>query len=199
LDAPDETSDPGRRAEESGLVAHLEPIAEGARVALGETIRIDALELTPLGVTRGPVKLHRIRVDGRPEHRPGGADALHLRVRLRNASEGVVFAPLDEAFVREPDRRLPETFIEDGDGHRVYAYRLPVSSEWGILGQRFGALRPGEALETIVVSDTDAPPRLSGPLTWRLRLRTAPETTTVVGVSFEASSAVEGARSSSDG
>jgi hypothetical protein len=189
VDAPIETVGPARWQEESSLVAPPEPIAEGARMALGETLRMNALEVTPLEVTSGPVRLQRIRVDGRPEHRSGGVNALHLRVQLRNASDDVVFAPLDETFVREPDRRLPETFIQDSDGHRVYAYRLPISSEWSILGQDFGELRPGEAMETIIVSDTDAPPRLNGPLTWRIRLRTAPETTTVVGVSFEASAA----------
>ncbi|QDV36110.1 hypothetical protein [Tautonia plasticadhaerens] len=177
---------PGPLAGESGLVEPPESVAEGCRVGLGDTLRLDALELTPLGVSVGRVELQRTRVDGRAERRPGGDRAMHLRVRLRNASDSLVFAPIDASLVREPDRRLPETFVEDASGGRVYAYRLPVSSEWGILGQEFRDLRPGEVLETTIVSDTDAPSRLDGPLTWRLRVRIDPETTAVVGVSFEA-------------
>lgn len=189
---------PDLPADEEGPVEPPEPIVEGRRVGLGDTLRLGALELTPLGVSTGRVELQRTRVDGRPERRPGGDRAMHLRVRLRNASDSLVFAPIDESFVREPDRKLPETFVEDSSGGRVYAYRLPVSSEWGILGQEFRPLRPGESLETTIVSDTDALPRLAGPLTWRLRVRTAPETTAVVGVPFEERQVTPGRRSDRD-
>lgn len=143
----------------------------------------------PLKVSIGPVKLQRTRVDGRTERQDGGSGAFRLHLRLKNVSDDVIFAPLDEAFVRDPDRQLPETFIEGESGARVYAYRLPVSSEWEIEGQVFTELRPGEVVETIVLSDSDSIDRLDGPLTWRLRLRTAPETTAVIGVSFHHSEA----------
>jgi hypothetical protein len=176
----------GRREDVSAVVEPAEPIAEDRIVPLGEPVRIDALEIDPQRVSVGPVELKRTRVDGRTERRDGGSDALRLHLRLRNTSDTVIFAPLDEAFVREPDRRLPETFIQDASGTRIYAYRLPISSEWGIAGQTFQELRPGEEIETVVLSDTDFRHQLDGPLVWRLRLRTAPETTTVLGVSFDA-------------
>ena len=179
-------ADDGHQAGASAIVAPSEPIEEGRWVAIGATLRIDALELSPVAVSTGRVDLQRTRVDGSTERRRGGPDALRLRVRLRNASDDAIFAPLDEAFVREPDRRLPETFVEDEDGDRVYAYRLPVAGEWGIVGQDFPVLRPGETIETIVATEADAADRLGGALTWRLRLRTAPERTRVLGVSFDA-------------
>ncbi|RUL87315.1 hypothetical protein [Tautonia sociabilis] len=179
-------ADAGQRDGESIVVERPEPIGEGLRVALGESLEVGALELTPLDVSSGPVELSRTRVDGKPERRREPGEALRLRLRLRNTSDEVVFAPLDEAFVREPDRRLPETFIEDRSGTRLYAFRLPVASEWGIVGQEFRALRPGESLETIVVSDSTGCNHLKGPLTWRIRVRTAPEETAVVGVAFGA-------------
>lgn len=184
--AVSEGEDAGHRAGASCTVEPAEPIAESLRVALGDSLRVEALEITPLNISSGMVELHRSRVDGRTERRSGGTGTLQLRLRLRNVSEDVIFAPLDEAFIREPDRRLPETFVEDASGTRVYAYRLPVSSEWSIAGQEFSTLRPGEEIETIVVSDTDAESRLNGPLTWRLRLRTAPESTAALGVTFDA-------------
>ncbi|WP_152053418.1 hypothetical protein [Tautonia marina] len=188
LDAGQEPGiDAGRREEGSAVVEPAEPIAEDRIVPLGELLSVDALEIQPLRVSVGPVELKRTRVDGRTERRDGGSDALRLHLRLRNTSDDVIFAPLDEAFVREPDRRLPETFVEDASGTRIYAYRLPVSSEWEIAGQTFQELRPGEQIETVVLSDTDSPNRLDGRLLWRLRLRTAPETTAVLGVTFNAS------------
>lgn len=190
---PDAGAEAGRRDDVSAVVEPSEPIAEGRLIPLGDSARIDALEIHPERVTVGPVELKRTRVDGRTERRDGGSHALRLHLRLRNTSDSVIFAPLDEAFVREPDRRLPETFIQDGSGTRIYAYRLPVSSEWEIAGQSFHELRPGEQLETVVLSDTNSRNRLDGPLVWRLRLRTAPETTTVLGVTFDASE-VEPAR-----
>ena len=179
-------ADDGQQADASALVTPSEPIPEGHHVAIGETLRIDALELSPMAVTKGRVELRRTRVDGSTERRRGGSDALRLRIRLRNASDDAIFAPLDEAFVREPDRRLPETFVEDRDGDRVYAYRLPVAGEWGIVGQDFPILRPGETTETVVATVADAADQLDGALRWRLRLRTAPDQTQVVGVSFDA-------------
>lgn len=179
-------SDSGRRSDSSTTVEPLEPIGEDRLLTVGEPSRIDALEVVPIGVSSGSVELRRTRVDGRSETKDGGRDALRLHLRLRNTSDDAVFAPLDEAFVREPDRRLPETFIQDEAGARVYSYRLPVSSEWEIAGQEFIELRPGEVIETTIVSDTESSGRLDGPLTWRLRLRSAPGTTAVVGVPFHA-------------
>ena len=124
--------------------------------------------------------------DGSRSSRPGGDGALRAAAPAPERVGHAIFAPLDEAFVREPDRRLPDTFIESSQGERVYAYRLPVDSEWIIDGQRFVELRPGESIETPIVSDVDAIDRLDGPLTWRIKLRTAPETTAVVGVTFDA-------------
>lgn len=185
--APSSIADSGRRAGASSSVSPSEPIPEDRLLPIGESLRIDALEIVPLKVSIGPVKLRRTRVDGRTEWQDGGSGAFRLHLRLKNASDDVIFAPLDESFVRDPDRQLPETFIEGESGARVYGYRLPVSSEWEIDGQVFTDLRPGEVVETVVLSDSESIDLLEGPLTWRLRLRTAPETTAVVGVSFDRS------------
>lgn len=181
---PDPEDAEGRRGARSAVVEPSESIPADRLVELGASTTIDDLEIAPLDVEAGPVRLVRSRIDGSQSSRPGGDGALALRLRLRNESATAIFAPLDEAYVREPDRRLPDTFIESANGERIYAYRLPVDSEWEIDGQRFVELRPGESIETRIVSDVDAVDRLDGPLTWRIKLRTAPETTAVVGVTF---------------
>jgi hypothetical protein len=177
--------DPGHRADRTAKVEPAPALPDDRLTTLGAPLRVGRLEFTPLDVRKGKVTLVVARFDGRKENRDGGEGALHLRVRLRNISDDLIFAPLDEAFVRERDRELPDSFIEAADGERIYTYRLPVASEQAIPGQEFQELKPGEAMETVVVSDTDAVDRARGSLTWRLRLRTGDQETDVVGVRFQ--------------
>ena len=176
---------PGIRADHSRRVDRPEPLAPGRSTALGEPIRLGSLELTPLDIAARPVTLEYQRVDGRREVRRGGEDALWLRLRLRNVSEDLVFAPLDEAFLREPDQGLPVCFIELGDLERIYTYPLAVESEWAIEGQEFRDLKPGEVFEAEVVSRPDALDRLTGPATWRLRVRTGLDRLETIGIRFD--------------
>lgn len=177
-------ADPGSREQESTRVEPVEPIPPSLIAGLGETLRVGDLELTPTNVEVSSVELERSRVDGETERKPGGEGALKLAIRLRNVSTDAIFAPLDEGFQREPDRRLPDSFLEVEDGRRIYGYRLPVRSEWGIVGQEFSSLRPGEEMEAVVFSEPDADRDLRGELLWRLRLRTSPGQNAVVGVRF---------------
>jgi hypothetical protein len=59
-----------------------------------------------------------------------------------------------------------------------------VESEWTIAGQTFPELKPGESVETFIVSAPDAKARVSDAMTWRLKLRCGIEQTEVVGVRF---------------
>ncbi|HEX8202883.1 MAG TPA: hypothetical protein VF590_20575, partial [Isosphaeraceae bacterium] len=173
------------RAERSTRVEPAPGLPADRLTTLGVPLRVGALELTPLEVRKGAVTLVAERFGGRKQERdPAGASALFLRVRLRNVSDDLIFAPLDEAFVRDRDRGLPDSFIETEDGQRIYPYRLPVASERSILGQVFRELKPGEAMETAIVSDVDATARARGELSWRLRVRTGRRTTDVVGIRF---------------
>jgi dethiobiotin synthetase len=187
LNVPVDTRpDPGYRADRTARVEPAPPLPADHLTTLGKPLRVGALELIPLDVRKGKVTLVVQGFDGSKKTSDGGDDALHLRVRLRNVSDVLIFAPLDEAFVRDRDRELPDSFIEAEDGERIYPYRLPVASERAILGQTFRELKPGEAMETAIVSDTAAGDRAEGQLTWRLRLRTGDRTTDMLGVRFDA-------------
>ena len=110
---------------------------------------------------------------------------LILKVTLKNLSTDTIFAPLDEGYLREPDRGLPLSYIQDvNSSNRIYFYPLPVASEWNIFGQKFRDLKPGEQFDTFIVSDQDAASRLPQHSLWRLRIRTGPAAldTTVVGI-----------------
>jgi hypothetical protein len=97
----------------------------------------------------------------------------------------LIFAPLDEAFLREREAGVTDTYIELPDGQNIEMHPLAVTSEWGIVGQEFKELKPGETLDTLVVSQKDALKRASPEMTWRVRLRTGIEQTDFVGVRFK--------------
>ena len=180
-DVVGETLPPDTRAE-AGLrpgARRVAPIPESHRIGLGRTLIVDDLEVTPLTIGRGDVRLRR---DG-GEERDGGKGALILKLRLKNRSTDVAFSPLDEAFIREPDRRAPDTEIETADGARIAPFPLAVESEWGVAGQEIRELRPGEGYETILVSAPEvAAPK--GRATWRTKLHTGDGKTAVVGITF---------------
>jgi hypothetical protein len=181
----DERADPGQRAKFSRKLAPPPPIKPEHLTSLGKTIRAGELEITPLDVTTGPIVLKHLF--GGRETKKEGADALRLRLRLKNVSKDLVYAPLDEAFLREREAGVTDSYIELPDGRKVELHPLAVTSEWGIVGQEFQELKPGETLETQVVSEKDALKRAVPEMTWRVRLRTGLDQTDYVGVRFNQS------------
>lgn len=185
LDAPpvaEAKVDPGRRAENSRRLTPPPSLAADRVATLGGAIRIGGLEVTPLEITSGPVLLRRAIAPD--EESDGGQNALKLHLRLLNVSKDSMFAPLDEAFLREREAGVFDTFIELRDGQVIDMYPLSVFSEWTIEGQGFKELKPGESLVTQVVSAADALERASPTMVWRVRLRTGIEQTEVIGVTF---------------
>ncbi len=173
-----------RRADRSRKVEPAPPIPADRITTLGKPIVVGSLELMPIDVSRADVKLRRASLSGEDE-KGGGSGAMALRLRLRNTSSDAVFAPLDEAFIRDRDDGLSESFVEIDGGDRVYLYPLSVDSEWSIAGQVFPDLKPGEAKETLVVTAADFPSTSTG-MTWRLKLRTGLKDSAVVGVKVPA-------------
>lgn len=174
----------GQRSDLTRDLGPALPIGEGNHVALGETIQVGDLEITPTDIVRDAVVLEHLGGDA--ETKDGGRDALWLRLKLRNRSETTSFAPLDESFIRDPDRGAPNSFVECGDasGTRIYHYPLAVLSEWGIRGQGFPALHPGEAGEVVVLSTPGIGELGASPYLWRVQLRTAGNRTDLIGVRF---------------
>ncbi len=175
--------DPGRRAGNSRRYNPPAPLAAERITTLGEAIRLRGVEATPLEVTSGSVRLKRSFTTD--EERDGGTRALKLRLRLRNISKDSVFAPLDEAFIREREAGVFDSFIERGDGEVIDMFPLSVYSEWSIDGQEFKELKPGETLDTVVVSAAEAVDRKAPEMIWRVRLRTGINQTDVFGVQFK--------------
>lgn len=175
----------GKRGDRGFQVPPATAIPVNRLIPIGKPIEIGSLRFTPLEVRSTSVTLVRRPAEGDRSVRDGGGGILVLSIRLENLSTDQVFAPLDEAFLREPNRGLPDSYIEAADG-RIYSYRLPVESDWSIEGQDFRELKPGEVVDTIIASDEGALARTSELMTWRLRLRTGsdPDNTEVIGVQF---------------
>ena len=176
----DTRPDPGRHALKSRTIVPPTPIAPDRLTVLGRPVRMGALEATPLEVVSGKVNLKR-RFRTR-EGRSGGTNALKLKVRLQNVSTDKVFAPLDEAFLRERESGDVDSFVMLGGGRRIELFPLAVESEWSIVGQDFRELGPGESMEALIVTAPDVSGLKEEEMTWRVRLRTGINETDVLGV-----------------
>jgi hypothetical protein len=158
-------------------------------VDLGKTLRLGDLELRPLSIMHRPVYLYRL--EGATGEERERQDSLVLTLRLTNRSETRAFAPLDRSFIRDTGAAEDHTYIESSDGRRIPMFQLAAESEWSIQDQEFPVLKPGQTAETIIVSEPVPSTRLSGRLTWRVKLRTRTYQTNVAGVRFSASDVAE--------
>jgi hypothetical protein len=181
--SPQPAAEPAARAPESRKsIAPLPPIPAENVAILGQTIRVGQLEVTPLAIVVAPVDL--VRAFDPPDWRRDEAESLVLRLRLTNISEDQVFAPLEQAFVRDQTSPLDRSMISSSSGVTIDLYPLANDSEWSIQGQEFLTLKPGESVETIIASETRAAGRLAGEMTWRVHLRIGAYRTDMVGVRF---------------
>jgi hypothetical protein len=182
------------------------PLPENLRVALGKTIQIGDLEVTPLRVER---KRLRVFVEGSVRPEPCQYDSLVLHLHLRNVSSDLVFTPLDNYFDRcwKDHKGVPPlTQLEVGPkrffgGSAVWtpAQSKDQRREW-VEDRRpgTGELKPGEELETFVCTDGQdagvlhAVTRYHGSMLWRVQLRRGlvnwrdreVSATAVIGVEF---------------
>jgi len=171
-----------RQAGLSRKVEPPEPILGEYFAKMDQTLLVGDLEIKPVEVKRQDITLLRSVPFAKADRKNGGRGALVLWLKLRNVSKEAVFAPLDQAYLREGGKEIVDTFIETENNERIYPYPLAIESEWSIEFQDFRVLRPGESRKVAIVSAPDAPPNSSGPFTWRVRLRTGINRSDVIGV-----------------
>jgi hypothetical protein len=178
-------------------------VAPGHRLQLGETRRFGDVVLTPMRVTKGGIAFQHFQ-DPKRTRDPVGP-VLKLWLRIENASRSLAFVPLDRELLllrayddRKGTARANNFLVTQAgrkSGGEVFLlYDLPPTSEFMIVGQTTDTpLEPGEAIETFIPSDEDAPRELTGPLVWRCQfrkghnLRTGNGVTTLVDVEFDSS------------
>jgi hypothetical protein len=173
-------------------VVDLPPIPPDNLARLARTMRIGDLEVTPVSVALVPVDL--VRSIEPAEWRREESESLVLRLKLTNVSADRTFAPLERAFVRDQASPLDRSAILTSNGRCIKPFPLALESEWLIVGQEFPVLKPGESVETVIGSEAIAEERLTDEMTWHVRLRIGPYRTDVVGVRFNRSNIMPGAR-----
>ncbi len=154
-------------------------------VPIGGNLRIGELDLTPVEVRIRDVRLRKDvdTDDDQGKYRDGGSDSLWLRLRVRNTSNKQTFQPLDPTFVRSSDQGTPDSLIVGG-GRQILAFPLAIASEWSIVGQSFPTLKPGQEADLWIVSAAAATGKINARMTWRTRLRVAPERTELLAIEF---------------
>jgi hypothetical protein len=161
----------------------LPPLPVENVTALGQSVRLGDLEITPLNVTLRPVELVRSIEPSKVRHEK--SLVLVLRVRFKNVSMDHALSPLERRFLREQTSAIDRSSIVSSEGKSINLFPLAVDSEWSIVGQEFPSLAPGESRETMIASAPDPERLLGDEMTWRLRLRVGPFRTDVLGVRFQ--------------
>jgi len=172
----------------------------GHQLKLGQTERFGNLKVTPLRVTRGPLKFfHYTGASG--GERDASDPVLKLWIRFENVSDHQTFAPLDTTllafhpFVKNDVRSFNVIFRErdrkDRDATVYYPFdRMAADSEWRILDQHTNEPLPPHAAFDSFVPSQEGMEDLEGNVVWRVHFRKGfgPQTgngvTTLVDVEF---------------
>jgi hypothetical protein len=160
----------------------LPPLPEENLAALGQTVQIGELEVTPVEISLSPVSLVRSinQSDWRREDEP----SLVLKLRLKNTSKAHSFAPLERRFLREQSISYDRSMIVTSQSKVIPLFSLAVESEWSIEGETFGVLKPEETAETVIASEPGVAGKLADDMTWRIRVRIGTYRRDVLGVRF---------------
>jgi hypothetical protein len=118
------------------------------------------------------------------DYRREDTDSLFLRLKVTNVSKDQPITPLDRALIRDQSSPLDRSLIVVSPGRPIGLFPLAVDSEWLIQGQSFSPLQPGETAETLLASEAITDDRMSGEMSWRVRLRTGPYRTDILAVRF---------------
>ncbi len=102
---------PAGRAFEEGRAARADPgraLRDDGQAAPGRLAGNHA----DRGATRRTSRSNERHPTPSPTARTGGKSALVLRLKLKNTSNDAVFAPLDQAYLRERGKEIVDTFVE---------------------------------------------------------------------------------------
>jgi ribosomal protein S27E len=179
----------------------------GHTLRLGERRRYGDVYVTPLKVTREPLKF--VYFDGDEEFtREPSRPVLKLWFKFENAGQDRAIAPLDRYLVQTHKHDgliVANTFLrrqgDDAWDERVLPFVLPVDSEWRARCFDLGPLQPKgrdpSSYEMCLPSEEDGIDALEGPLVWRVHVRkgycrpTGLGVTTLIDVRFDASDIID--------
>lgn len=184
-------------------------LPNGHTLHFGERQRFGNILVEPLEIVREPVEFTHYSGDQNRKH-PPTQPVWKLKIRLTNVSKDQQIAPLDRRLVLRwvsKSGQLTEFtnyyIAEQGTKNRksptVQLYRLPVDSDWDMVGQDLGkTLEPGESYETFLASAEEGFDALPDHLVWRVQIRKGYSkqgngVTTIFQVAFRKDDIVNGA------
>ena len=174
-----------------------QPLPRHLEVALGQTLIVGDIEVTPFKLERGNFGIFTQGTEDRVQ--PSPHESLKLHLRLKNLAKDYAFTPLDNFFDRHwspgEGRATPLTLLQAGPetffgGPASWTKNKTQKREW-LEGRKDidrEGLQPGETLETFVCTDGWNPAvqlhlfgldpegevkqkSYSGNLVWRVQLR----------------------------
>ncbi|MBD3672028.1 MAG: hypothetical protein HUJ26_00765 [Planctomycetaceae bacterium] len=164
------------------LIRENASLAPGHTLKIGETQRFGNIEITPIGVVRGPLNFEYFQGDVE-EGIPSTNPVLKLKLKIKNVSDDQVFPPLDMNLItlREHDKEdfnhvyannwVAKASDLGNRGHRILMYNHPPTSEYDIKGLQTRALGPDEEMETFLPTQEADLKTLQGSLVWRFQIR----------------------------
>lgn len=156
-------------------------VAPGHVLTLGQTRRFGNVNVTPLKVTRGPVKFEHLFAQPGATREPT-PPLLKLWVKFENVSRNQTFTPLDPYLLFSGKSSAlsgpihANSFVATVENQRKgdpisLIYEMSKESEFRMVGQNLSIdLEPGEKLETFIPAEEDAT-ELTGDMVWRFQFR----------------------------
>jgi hypothetical protein len=181
----------------------------GHSLRLGETRRFGNIKVTPLRVTREPLKFVHFEGPGAGS-KPASNPVLKLWLKIENVSRDQKFSPLDQelALLRHVDPKdyqnvMANTWVcRQADlptkKNRILMFDHPPTSNYNIQGISNNPIGPGDSIETFLPTQDAELEGLHGELVWRLQIRKGfnPESmngvTTLIEVIFDSNDISQG-------
>ncbi|MFN0199253.1 MAG: hypothetical protein ACKVT0_21085 [Planctomycetaceae bacterium] len=165
------------------LIPVLADLPQGHTLHLGESRRFGNVRVTPLRVTKEPLRFEHYTGDAKKQ-RPATEPVLKLWLRFENVSADQEFCPLDRDLLlsRAHDpRNAGETRSNQyvmkysdkvNERPRVQIYDLPPSDVWDFAGSgAYPEMTPGQQWETYIPTTVEGVDSLEGNLVWRVHIR----------------------------
>ncbi|HUG20328.1 MAG TPA: hypothetical protein VMM56_15185 [Planctomycetaceae bacterium] len=181
----------------------------GHSLRLGETQQFGNIRVTPLRVTREPLRFVHFEGAGAGSKSPSNP-VLKLWLKIENVSSNQKFAPLDQklALLRHVDPKDYQNVMANTwvcrmadlrtKHNRTFMYDHPTTSNYNIQGMSNHPIGPGDSIETFLPTQDEQLESLQGELVWRIQIRKGfnPDSmngvTTLIDVIFDSNDISQG-------
>jgi hypothetical protein len=182
-DLPDIEAPKDRKGRvQSKLMPESQKLPGNHILRLGQSRRYGNIRVTPVQVTRGPLKM--VNNSDSNQTKSASREVMKLWVKFENVSSDQTIAPLDRhlLFQRFPDKKnesrvRANNFIcpvtqKNRDGNKVMVYEMPIKGDWDLSEDPIGKpLAPGKECEIYIPTNDGDLSKLKGDIVWRLHFR----------------------------